>query len=117
MMFYLRAGFAGILAVGLVIVALANRDAVTIKLLPAPLANLLGLDPGTTVPLFLLMGGAVVFGLLLGFIWEWLREHSYRAEARRLRSEAETLRAQQEAAGKAALSAVRDDVRALVDAR
>lgn len=117
MMFYLRAGFAGALALCLVVVALANRTAVTVKLLPEPMANLLGMDPGATVPLYLLLGGAIVVGLLLGFVWEWLREFSYRAEARRLRSEAETLRVELQRAEKAVPEKARDDVRALVDAR
>lgn len=119
MIAYLRYGFLAILAAIFVIVALANRTLTTVKLLPDTLASLLGFNIGFTLPLFMVLGLAIVLGLMMGFIWEWLREHSYRAEAARAQREATALRAKLAEAASAPASATKskDDVLALVDAR
>lgn len=76
---YLRYIFLGALAVALLTVALANRDAVVVKALPPDLAALLGLDWQVQLPLFLVIFGGIVAGLLLGFVWEWVREMKHRS--------------------------------------
>lgn len=84
------------LAVALVLVALglANRGMVELKLLPEALDARLGPVPDLDLPLFLVILGGVALGLLIGFVWEWLREIPERAEARRLARELASLRAE-----------------------
>ena len=80
---YVRYACLAIFAVALIAVALANRGMVEIKLLPDELAGLFALSPRIELPLFLIIYGGILVGLLVGFIWEWLREHTLRAEAAR----------------------------------
>ncbi len=77
----LRYAFLALVAICLVTLALANRDAVSVRLLPSDLAALVGVHWGLSVPVWLVFFGGVIAGLVLGFIWEWLREHRHRAEA------------------------------------
>ena len=88
---YLRYLFLAVLGIVLLTVALANRAPVTVKLLPEELALFLGWAPQITLPLFLLIFAGIVAGLLIGFVWEWLREHKHRAEASRERRERQRL--------------------------
>ncbi|MEZ5714144.1 MAG: LapA family protein [Paracoccaceae bacterium] len=89
---YLRYGFLGVLAVVLVSVAMANRGVVELRLLPDQLAAPLGLDWSVQLPLFLVILGGVIAGLLIGFVWEWLREHKHRKEAVRKQGEVRQLK-------------------------
>lgn len=80
------------LGIVLVTVALANREPLTLQLLPNELSGLLGLSWAVTLPTFFILFGAVIFGVVLGFVWEWVREHKHRSEAaseKRLRRELE----------------------------
>ena len=79
---WLRLIFLGVLAVTLITLALANRAIVRVQALPDDVAAFFGLDLSAEVPLFLVILAAMVVGLMIGFAWEWLREHRYRAEAR-----------------------------------
>ncbi|MBB4207148.1 lipopolysaccharide assembly protein LapA domain-containing protein [Roseinatronobacter bogoriensis] len=117
MMAYLRYGFATLVALVFVTIALANRSMVTVQLLPDALASLTGIDMSLSLPLFVLLGIAIAVGLLLGFVWEWFREHAIRAEAARLRREQESMRAELKRAEKAAPQTRKDDVLALVEAK
>jgi uncharacterized integral membrane protein len=83
MMRYIRYGFLLFLGLGLLVVALANRGAVTLSLLPGDLARLSGIQAEVTVPVFAVIFGGIAAGLVIGFVWEWLREHRYRSEASR----------------------------------
>jgi len=87
----LRLLFLLVLAVALISVALANRDMVTLTLLPPALAELAGTNPAIDLPLFIVILMGIVAGLLIGFVWEWFREHKHRAEARRKAKEATKL--------------------------
>ncbi|MGR3323598.1 MAG: LapA family protein [Pseudooceanicola sp.] len=80
---YIRYAFLGALAVILIAVALANREMVTLTLLPETLGRLFGLDLSISLPLYAVIFAGILAGLLIGFVWEWLREHKHRAEARR----------------------------------
>ena len=80
-----------LLAIVLVTVALANAAPVTLYLLPPVLAGFLGIAWEITLPLFVVILLSVAIGLLLGFVWEWAREHHHRVEARRQRRERERL--------------------------
>ena len=43
--------------------------------------TLSGLTWATELPLFLVIFAGIVAGVLIGFVWEWFREHSHRATA------------------------------------
>lgn len=92
MMRYLRYVFLAVLALLLIAVALANREPVTLRLLTEDLANVVGLTTSVTLPLFLVVFGGIVAGILVGFVWEWLREHKHRAEAVQQRREKDRLK-------------------------
>jgi len=64
----------------LIVLALANRQLVSLQLLPTELAGYVGLDGKINVPLFLVILLGVLIGLLLGFVWEYLREYKHRKE-------------------------------------
>ncbi|SFJ94674.1 LapA family protein [Celeribacter neptunius] len=78
---YIRYAFLAVLALVLVTVALANRDTVTLNLLPGELAVLSGVSLSLTLPLFVVIFGAIIAGLLIGFVWEWMREYKHRSAA------------------------------------
>ncbi|MFD1343602.1 lipopolysaccharide assembly protein LapA domain-containing protein [Litorisediminicola beolgyonensis] len=80
---YIRYAFLALLAIVLIAVALANREVVTLQLLPAELSALLGLQERVSMPLFFVVVASIAAGLLIGFVWEWLREHKHRATAAR----------------------------------
>lgn len=88
---YLRYLFLAVLGLGLVTVALANRQIVTLRLLPEDMAAFAGVDLQVRLPLFLVVFLGIVAGLLIGFVWEWLREYKHRAEAGRAKRDARTL--------------------------
>jgi len=115
-MHYIRYAFLAIVAVAFVTLALANRTMTTVAMLPGALADLAGMNPTLTLPLFMIIGGSVVLGLLLGFIWEWFRERSYRAEAVRARAECASLRQELGQVRHAAPETQKDDVLAIVEA-
>ncbi len=95
----LRYILLGAIALFLIVVAMANRESVGLQALPPDLAAFTGLTWGVQVPLFLVIFGSIIVGLLIGFVWEWMREHKYRShatnkarEAARLERELATLR-------------------------
>lgn len=89
---YIKYLFLVTVAVALVVLALANRGSVTLNLLPTDFAIWMGLDLSVELPLFLVILAGVVTGLLVGFVWEWLREHRHRSAAVSNRREAERLK-------------------------
>lgn len=78
----LRTGFWAVVGVCLIIIGLANRGPVTVRAMPEALSSMLGLSPDIELPLFVVIFIGVAAGLLIGFFWEWLREHKFRSEAR-----------------------------------
>jgi uncharacterized integral membrane protein len=88
---YLRYLFVAILGLSLFTLALANRGWVTLRLLPEEMAALIGVEASVEMPLFLVAFAGIVLGLLIGFLWEWLREHKHRAAAAAAKREAERL--------------------------
>ncbi|ATG49097.1 DUF1049 domain-containing protein [Celeribacter ethanolicus] len=88
---YIRYAFLGALAVVLVTMALANRDVVTLYLLPGELATLSGISLSIQLPLFVVIFGAILAGLLIGFVWEWMREYKHRSAASTHKREKEQL--------------------------
>lgn len=104
-----------IIAIGLVAVALANRESMTVKLLPDAMADLAGVNYALTLPVFLVILGAFLLGLLFGFVWEWLREHKHRATAKTEQRERERL--EQEVRKVSPPAETGDDVLAILDGR
>ncbi|MBT9384564.1 DUF1049 domain-containing protein [Pseudooceanicola sp. CBS1P-1] len=88
---YIRAAFMAVLAIVLISIALGNRQMVTLTLLPQGLADIIGLNQSINLPLFVVIVLSIIVGLLIGFFWEWMREHKHRVEARRQGKEANKL--------------------------
>ena len=76
---YIRYAFLAVLAIVLISVAMANRGMVTLNLLPGALADLTGFGWSIGLPLYVVIFASIAAGLLIGFVWEWLREHKHRA--------------------------------------
>ncbi|WP_416356706.1 lipopolysaccharide assembly protein LapA domain-containing protein [Aureimonas phyllosphaerae] len=78
----------GPLAILLVVFCVANRAPVPVSLDP------IGTMPQFVyeVPLFVLLIGAVILGLILGGLGTWFTQHHYRARAARRTDEVENLR-------------------------
>ncbi|WP_170332902.1 lipopolysaccharide assembly protein LapA domain-containing protein [Ruegeria arenilitoris] len=88
---YLRYAFLAILGIVLISVSLANRETVELSLMPEPFAEVVGFNFSTSLPLFVVVLGGVVAGLIIGFLWEWLREHKHRRDASAKKSEVRKL--------------------------
>lgn len=82
---YIKYALIAAFAIALATVALANREWVTLQLLPDEAVDwlALGMNPTVELPLFIVIFGGIVVGLFVGFVWEWIREHGHRAEAAR----------------------------------
>lgn len=111
---FIRLLFIIALAVILVAVALANREIVTLSLFPANLDRYVQGEWSINLPLFIVIFGAFAIGIVVGLVWEYLREAQLRREARhrsaevaRLEREVGSLRQQH--------ASPRDDVLAIVD--
>jgi uncharacterized membrane protein len=83
--------------------------------MPEALFDLLGISPDVQLPLFMVIFAGVAAGLLIGFLWEWVREHRIRAEGRAKAREVEALR-REVAALKSEKTSGGDDVLALLEA-
>jgi uncharacterized integral membrane protein len=91
-MSYIRYTFWGVVTLVLVVVGLANRTPTRVNAMPDELAEFLGLAPTIELPLFVVLFFGVALGLVIGFLWEWLREHRLRSDARSKSRELERLR-------------------------
>ena len=49
--------------------------------MPENLSSLLGIKIVVDIPLFLVFFSGIFIGLVMGFVWEWLREYKFRVEA------------------------------------
>jgi len=112
---YIRYAFLAVLAICLITVAIANRDTVTLNLLPEDLSGFLGWSWSITLPLFVVIYAGIVVGVLIGFIWEWLREYRHRAEGAQARRERDQLAREVESLREQPNASTGDDVLALID--
>ena len=76
-----RTLFLIFLAIILVVISLANSENVSIYFLPTDLSSLMGTTISINIPLFLVFFSGIFIGLVIGFVWEWLREYKFRVEA------------------------------------
>lgn len=112
---YVRMLLVALLAVVLVGVALANRQLVTVSLFPGRLDRYMGGDWQAEMPLFLVILLSVLVGMILGLIWEWMREAAVRQESARRAHELQLL--EREVRGlRMTHHAPRDEVLAILDA-
>jgi Protein of unknown function (DUF1049). len=114
---YLRYALLALVLVLCVTVALANREPVTLALWPDTVTAFVGFGYALTLPLFAIVGLAAGLGLVLGLVWEWLRERGQRVEAKRNRRELDRMRADTNTApvASAGNTAPRDRVLAILD--
>ena len=54
-----------------------------IRILPSELEGFLGGGMIFSIPIFVLFLCGVVFGLFVGFVWEWIREMKHRSASSR----------------------------------
>ncbi|GIX12444.1 MAG: hypothetical protein KatS3mg118_0403 [Paracoccaceae bacterium] len=109
---YLRYALLGIILIVVVVLAVANREMVELRLMPDALAFIY--QRSLRMPLFLVLLLTLLLGVALGYVLEWGREMRQRREAAeakrtiaRLQREVEELRRK---AGEG-----QDDVLALLD--
>ena len=84
---YIKYLFLAVIGAALVLLALANVEPVTLTVLPHNLAEWVNWNFDLRLPLFLVILGGILAGLLIGFVWEWFREHKQRAEAKAQRKD------------------------------
>lgn len=117
---YLKYLVLAAIAIVLVVVSLAHLQPVTIRTLPAALAEMPGLSLlffEFQLPLFLVILCSVAAGVIIGYVWEWVREHKHRAAMRsehrevvKLKGEVKRLKGQRDE-GKDEVLAMLDDAR------
>jgi uncharacterized integral membrane protein len=110
----LRYLFLAALGLVLLTVALANRAPVTLKALPEDLAAFTGFAWQIELPLFMVIFGGIIAGLLIGFVWEWFREMKHRSTASRKTREVARLE-RELAVMKDSQSVPKDDILAILD--
>lgn len=112
----IRYAFWAIVGLCLILIGLANRDIVTVRAMPQAVGDLLGLSPDVQLPLFVVIFVAVGAGLMIGFLWEWMREYRMRADGRTKAREAALLKREvDQLRGQAAGAKSEDDVLALLE--
>ena len=77
----IRTLFLFFLAILLFLLSLENSELVTLYFLPEYLATLFEIKIAVNIPLFLVFFSGIFIGLVIGFVWEWLREYRFRVEA------------------------------------
>ncbi|MDM7255470.1 MAG: LapA family protein [Paracoccus sp. (in: a-proteobacteria)] len=112
----IRLAFDVVLAIVLIGIALANRGVVTLNMFPAQMGTYQGVDWALRMPLFLIIFLAIAFGMVMGLIWEWLRESGLRAEAARKANELARLEREMGHLQKRQVVAPKDEVLAILDA-
>ncbi|NDR59498.1 LapA family protein [Aliiruegeria sabulilitoris] len=111
---YIRYVLVGSIVAALVVVAMANRSFVTLTVLPEPLANLANWNFSIDLPLFIVALGGVAVGLLLGYLFEWIRESKHRSEVAKRQRQVKQLH-REVSQLKAEKNKGKDDVLAILD--
>ncbi len=103
-----------LIALALVVIGFANRAPVTLTLFPENLVPFTKFNAAITLELYQVVFVSIALGLLLGFIWEWAREHKHRAAVVRERREKSKLATEVKKL-KADKPEGKDEILALVD--
>ena len=77
----IRTLFLFCLATLLIFISIANSGKVTLYFLPENLSAISEVEIAVNIPLFLVFFSGIFIGLVIGFVWEWLREYKFRVEA------------------------------------
>ncbi|MFT4716644.1 MAG: putative membrane protein [Paracoccaceae bacterium] len=111
---YIRYVFWAVVGLILIVVALANRAAITVNLVPDEFAGFVPFGNSYSLPLFLVILASILAGLLIGFVWEYIREFKQRSDAAKRKRELNRL--EREVQGlRAKTGEGKDDVLALLD--
>ena len=78
---FIRTLFLFCLAMLLILLSLANSEKVTLNFLPENVMALFEIEIAVNIPLFLVFFSGIFIGLVIGFVWEWLREYKLRVDA------------------------------------
>ncbi|MBB5723744.1 putative membrane protein [Loktanella ponticola] len=111
----IRYAFWALVALVLILVGLANRDFVTVRAMPPALADMLAISPDVTLPMFIIIFVSVGVGLLIGFFWEWIREHRIRVQGRKKAREVSQLKREVDTLKTEKAGGNQDDVLALLE--
>lgn len=87
---YVRYFILGVLALVLIMIAVANRQVVTVQLEPFGLGS--PFPQPIDMPLFIVIFVSALGGLIAGFLIEWIRERKHRREVFNQQREANDLR-------------------------
>ena len=68
----------GIVATVLIFIALANREVIRISLVPEEF-SFIGYNFQLNTPIFFIFFAGFTFGIMVGFILEWMREYKLRS--------------------------------------
>lgn len=79
----------GVLMIGIIVLSVANRGAVEVRLLPEGMSEVF--QRSIEVPLYAVSLASILTGLLIGYILEYLREHKHRRMASQKKREAHEL--------------------------
>ncbi len=109
---YLRYSFYAVLMLVLVLLALANREMVTLAVLPEQLAKFFPVS--VQLPMYVVLMLAMLFGLMVGYILEYFREHKIRREVSAKKREVASLTQEVDTLKRAA-GKEEDDVLALLN--
>lgn len=112
----IRYAFWAIVALCLILVGLGNTAMVTVRAMPEAISGLLQISPDVQLPLFIVIFIGVAAGLLIGFLWEWVRESRIRSDGRSKAREAEALKREVADLRAAKARENGDDILALIDA-
>ena len=80
---YIRVIFLTCLSIIILTLAIANRELVDIRILPSELDGFFRGGMVFSIPVFVLFLCGVIFGLFVGFVWEWIREMKHRSASSR----------------------------------
>ena len=75
---FIKQVLLAIILIGLVLVGVANRESVVLKLVPEPLMPLLPFEGTISLPLYAVILAAISVGLVLGYLFEYPRERKIR---------------------------------------
>lgn len=81
---YIKFALLAVIGLMLIILLFANRQIVSLQLLPEGLDGFVGLNGmvgAVALPLYAVVLASVILGLVLGFFWEWAREYKHRRTA------------------------------------